>query len=430
MKKWKWLLLAAAVSVCLLTVPALAAGEVTSFSDVPEGNWAYAAVMDMVEQGMFNGTSTPVNGVGTFSPNRAMSRAEFVTVIMRHLRPEELNAMPQTAGAKWWQNAYDLARHYMLLSANDMNFGDLDRPINRQEAAVVLVRAAGMRGEVVPSLVPTSAIPDYDQIGSDTADVAYTSQQSDLQTAVRKAYAFGLLGGIDSKGTFAPYATLTRAEGATVIYRLVTPDKRLQAELVDPEDKDDYYAWCAGISYHLSGQYKGYVYDERFLAFDINGRAYDSRTGYEYSISSQGAPADVPLQNQIFKEGERHAQPQVGDTVIKADGTRVVLKLGYGLVLGAGQGVDIYTNTQIPKVDGSGMVAVQEGMAPWFEGTPLKKSDFSGEMFTLQQWKAIKSATFPGRKNGSYDGEVHSTYWVWDSTRVSQGMSGWVWKGC
>ena len=52
-------------------------------------------------------------------------------------------------------------------------------------------------------------------------------------------------------------------------------------------------------------------------------------------------------------------QPQEGDVVIKADGTRVTLKLGAAGVLGAGQGVDPYTGF-IKK-----------------DGTPFKEGDLA-----------------------------------------------------
>lgn len=68
-------LLAFVIFAAALTCTATAS-EVTSFSDLPETHWAYHNVMEMVKSGIFNGTSAPVNGVGTFSPDKYMTRGE------------------------------------------------------------------------------------------------------------------------------------------------------------------------------------------------------------------------------------------------------------------------------------------------------------------------------------------------------------------
>lgn len=416
-------LLLSATMLCPLltgfTVEARAA-EVKAFSDVPDTHWAYSAIMDMVEQGLFTGTSEVVDGVGTFSPNQTMTRAEFVTVLMRHLRPEELSAMPIVPGEDWWRNAYNLALHYSVVRANEFDLGKMDLPISRYETCVVLVRAAGMRRELAPSLVPESAIADFEKIG----EGEYQHIQYDQQKCVRRAYALGLVGGIDSAGTFAPQAFLTRAEGAMMIYRLVSPEHRLQPELLDAEALidhtiDDYPALVAVWDYNKKNgnKYEEYVYDTKYVAFDVSGTAYDPRTGYKYYWGYKGEPRVTPTENQTFVEGEPHSPPQVGDTVIKADGTSVVLKLGYGLVLGAGQNVDIYTNTQIEKADGTMMTAT----SPWWSFGKFAKDLYSDEVHARDEWAAIADVLYPPQ-DGTYKGEVCNTYFRWEG-------SGWCWIG-
>ena len=63
---------------------AISAEKAVTFSDLPESHWAYSTVMPMVEKGLFNGTSTVVDGVGTFSPDKAMTSGEFLAVICRY----------------------------------------------------------------------------------------------------------------------------------------------------------------------------------------------------------------------------------------------------------------------------------------------------------------------------------------------------------
>lgn len=189
-----------------LSVPALAAD--LTFSDVPSNHWAAQPIIEMTEQGLFSGTTTPVNGVGTFAPDATMTRGAFLTVLTRWLFGDELDAMSVVPGAPWWQNNYTLALQNGLLKDKELD-GDLDKAMSRQEMAVVLARAAQGLGLAPDTLVSESAIPDWYSIGEG------------YREGVRFSYSMGFIGGVDSKGTFNPNGTLTRAQAATVVYRLL-----------------------------------------------------------------------------------------------------------------------------------------------------------------------------------------------------------------
>lgn len=189
-----------------LSVPALAAD--LTFSDVPSNHWAAQPIMEMTEQGLFSGTTAPVNGVGTFAPDATMTRGAFLTVLTRWLFGDELDTMSAVPGAPWWQNNYTLALQNGLLKDKELG-GDLDKAMNRQEMAVVLARAAQGLGLAPDTLVSESAIPDWYSIGEG------------YREGVRFSYSMGFIGGVDSKGTFNPNGTLTRAQAATVVYRLL-----------------------------------------------------------------------------------------------------------------------------------------------------------------------------------------------------------------
>lgn len=76
----------------------------------------------------------------------------------------------------------------------------------------------------------------------------------------------------------------------------------------------------------------------------------------------QGLQLTDPSKPMVWREKMERKyvrQPKEGDVVIKADGTRVTLKLGAAGVLGAGQGVDIY----------SGFIKK--------DGTPFKEGDLA-----------------------------------------------------
>lgn len=264
--------------------------NLSSFSDVPSTHWAYKNIMAMTSKGLFSGTTTPVNGVGTFAPDKTMTRAEFVTVVIRAMYADELNAMPKVdAGEAWYLNSYELALDKGILKEKELDNGDLSKGMSRQEMALVLVRAAEKLGETPSQLVSTSKIADYSTIGTYYRDY------------VVKAYSMGMLAGTDSQGTYAPKATMNRAQGATVLNRLTDSS---------------------------------------------------SRSSVDFSV-----PAPVSGAITIYEGQSRSNRPaQAGDTFVKADGTKVVLQKDQYGIIGGNQGVapdiGLYYNGEVCEDQG------------------------------------------------------------------------------
>ena len=67
-------------------------------------------------------------------------------------------------------------------------------------------------------MIPTSRISDFAEV------------TEEYQNYVQKAYTKGILTGVDTKGTFDPDGTLTRAQAATVLYRVINSSARLDVE--------------------------------------------------------------------------------------------------------------------------------------------------------------------------------------------------------
>ena len=235
-----------------MSVSAFAANGVRSFSDVPSTHWGHAAIMDMVEKGMFAGTSTPVNGIGTFSPNVTMTRGEFIAVVTRGLYQEQLDAMENPNPNLWYAKNYYAAVENGIITKAEFSLSDMTKPMSRQEMALVSVRACEKSGDKTKyTLVEPSAIADYNTVGS-----AY-------REAVRTAYSKGLIAGTDKKGSFTPKGTLTRAEAATVLYRMVEPSARVMPNTDAP-------AACAHT----------FVTKTKTIHHDAVGHYEDRITGY------------------------------------------------------------------------------------------------------------------------------------------------------
>lgn len=213
-----------------------AAESVINFSDVGKDHWAYAAIMDLTELGLLKGTSEAVNGVASFSPDKTMLRSEFIAVLTRYLYSNELGSL-KSSGGQWYDNNYTVALKYGLLTSEELDGGDLEKPCTRQEMAMLLVRAAYKgNGEVAENIIPSAKVFDYDQI-----DEEYKSY-------VLQSYTLGLLVGLDEKGTFNPNGILNRAQAATAIYRLIDSSTRI---IYDKNQIS--FTWGNGTSY--SGEY-------------------------------------------------------------------------------------------------------------------------------------------------------------------------------
>lgn len=220
------------------------AASVTGYKDVPTTHWAYDAIMEMTSREMFSGTAAPQNGIGVFSPDAPMTRAQFVAVLTRYLFPDELSRMSE--GKVWYSNNYSLALMHGLLTPEELDNGDLEKNCSRQEMSMLLIRATYVaNNEVATQLLPTAKIADYDTISSQ------------YQSYVLQAFSLGLLAGVDSKGTFNPNGILSRAQAATVIYRLIDPSTRVNIA----KDGNITYSWGNGITYegaYADGEANGF----------------------------------------------------------------------------------------------------------------------------------------------------------------------------
>lgn len=233
-----------AVMLAFALNTSVCASDITEYRDVPQTHWAYAAIMEMTDREMFSGTSVPVNGIGTFSPDSTMTRAQFISVLTRYLFPNELSSM--SVNQTWYANNYILALKHGLLSSEELDNGDLSKSCSRQEMSMLLIRATYIaNGEVATNLLPTAKIADYDSI------------ETKYQPYVLQAFSLGLLSGVDSKGTFNPHENLSRAQAASVIYRLIDPSTRNMS----PTDNNISFVWKDGTTYngeYLNGEANGF----------------------------------------------------------------------------------------------------------------------------------------------------------------------------
>ncbi len=163
-----------------------------------QGHWAQEAVENWNANGVVSGYD------GAFRPNDAVTRAEFATMIDNMVKYVETGDNPFTdlSAEKWYYDAL-----IKLNAAGVMNGSDgkalPDRPITRQEAAVIVAKAFGIEGGSADF-----AFTDADEIAGWAAD------------AVNALVANKIVTGTPD-GAFKPLANLTRAEAVTMFDNFV-----------------------------------------------------------------------------------------------------------------------------------------------------------------------------------------------------------------
>ena len=342
------------------------------FSDVNTGDWYYETVTTMTEKGLFVG-----KGNNLFCPNDTMTRAEFITVVVRALY-HHIDISSDT-GEKWWQGAYDVALAKGIIedgefvtynsAENELIFYsgtnlstdnnvplhtiELDTAMQRQEMAVISVRALYALGET--DIKEYEYIPDIHK-----ASIIYRDY-------VCKAYGAGIIVG-DETGKFNPENTLTRAEASTVLYRIIEKSAR------------------ASVNFDVSGPIT--IYEGQY------------RT------------------NRNAKEG---------DTFVKADGTQIVLKKGPNGILGEGQGVapDVGLNLGLYTVQADGgefsYNAEKHGNMVDSTGQSIQNQSYyinrtTGEGYWALEVQALSKVYPKPTYEGTYDGQVSpDNMWLWVS---------------
>jgi len=180
------------------------------FLDV-ENHWAKDAINDMGSRMIIDGT-----GDGRFGPDQDITRAEFVALLVRGLglKPENgATAFSDVKTSDWYSSAVNTAYAYQMISGFvDGTFRPNDK-ITREQAMMILSKAMTITG----LKAKLSAQSENATLRSfrDAADVSGWAQSS-----VADSVQAGLVSG-RSASKLAPKASITRAEIATIIQRLL-----------------------------------------------------------------------------------------------------------------------------------------------------------------------------------------------------------------
>ena len=177
-----------------------------SYGDM-QSHWSRREVGMLTLIGIVNGYN------GRFYPNDPVQVDQFLKMTVR-----SMGFTPGENTKYWAQNYIDIALQQKLITKGE--FADYKRPITREEATRIIVKATLMKEEFPyndpynnPDNLVRSKIKDY-------AEIKDENKQYVLQS-----YEIGLIRG--SGGRFRPAATLTRAEAATIMIRYLDDASRV-----------------------------------------------------------------------------------------------------------------------------------------------------------------------------------------------------------
>ncbi len=343
------------------------------YSDVNTNDWFYDTVMRMTEEGLFAGKGPVVDGVGTFAPYDVMTRAEFNAVIARILFGESANEPVE--GKPWWYKSDYILRGRALIGTNDFT-DSVEVPMTREEMAYMCSNVF-FWGKINKSPIADNPavfantdgavdkIPDYKVI-----------KEGGYLDSVVTCYSLGIICGVDSNGTFNPKGYLTRAEATSVLYRLIHREARTPVDL---------------------------------------------SVKLEVGVSDPNAPITI-------YEGRLRANrfAKEGDTVIKEDGTQVVLTMGLHGILGEGQPVaadlGMQTNVKNPATvvhDGNstgkyqGYENYKDRTGHYIGGQEYFINRITGEGHWYYEWQAMCTAP---QYAGAFDYQLSTDKnFIWDA---------------
>lgn len=190
--------------------------------DISEDAWYGDDVLDLRMNNVVKGYDD-----GTFRPDKPVTRAEFVTMIVRMTGEDANNEVSESSFTDVSPNDW-YAPYLRYAKTNDIVKGMPDgsfhpnNPISRAEAVQILSNLAlGMEQEHFANRQDHRS---YDEGFKDVQDNAWYAE------GVRTAYIYGLVDGTE-EGRFEPTRLLNRAEAARLIHNVL---KKLQEPVDEP----------------------------------------------------------------------------------------------------------------------------------------------------------------------------------------------------
>ena len=176
-----------------------------TFTDLEDVPWAIEAIETMASLGVINGV-----GNNKYAPENNVTRAQFAKLIIKTLGITGTASEPFTDvnSTNWFYNDVALAYKYKIINGVSSTEFAPNRPITRQEMAVMMARAINIKQSIKAKDITgtLSTFKDRNQID--------TWAKESVAIAVEQ----GLMNGVTTT-TFSPKTNATRAQSAVIMYR-------------------------------------------------------------------------------------------------------------------------------------------------------------------------------------------------------------------
>lgn len=245
----------------IIILPSTSSAMSEGFNDVTSDKWFYEAVNKMSQSGIIKGYPD-----GTFKPNGTVTYAEFVKMFIVAVTDEDLG---NSDTGHWSKNYYDKGIELGLFIEYDIKESDLDNEIPRKIMA--FITANNFYG---------TSIDNYESIEASIPDL-YVGEP--YKHEIIKSYGMGIITGYED-GSFQPDGTLTRAESATVINRVINEDERIIPDIEPAGNKEDYWKKDKDYKDLVKWIAEGREDQERY----INGSNYLLENGVLYFTEKDG----------------------------------------------------------------------------------------------------------------------------------------------
>ena len=196
---------AASATPAPASTPAPTAAPAAVFNDLGKVAWAQEAINALAAKGIVKGI-----GGGNFAPAKTVTRAEFVTMLVRSLDLENTATTTVFSDVKqgvWYTDTIAAAVNAGLVKGSGNGKFEPGREITREEMAIMIANA--LKDQLQP--VDPAALNKF----ADKSKIASYAQQP-----VAQLTQLGIVNGVDAQ-TFAPKSIANRAQAAVIIYRML-----------------------------------------------------------------------------------------------------------------------------------------------------------------------------------------------------------------
>jgi len=184
-----------------------------TFADNSPSDWFYKNVVSVYEYGLMSGS-----GHGRFQPRGNVTVAETIAMAVRINSIYTGNGLPNLQAGRneaWYAPYVRSAQRWGLIEHAYANYN------------AVATRA--QFAEIMASSIYDSDLKQINNIeDGGIPDVGANSAYAD---AVYRLYRAGVLAGSDGSGKFHPGSTISRAEAAAVVTRIINPSLRISVKL-------------------------------------------------------------------------------------------------------------------------------------------------------------------------------------------------------